>query len=49
MFSKIRIKEVLCIIFVVLMIELIISGPSVVDIVYLIILLAYFVSYRFSK
>lgn len=49
MFSKIRIKEVLCIIFVVLMIELIISGPSIVDIVYLIILFGYFVSYNLTK
>lgn len=49
MFSKIRIKEVLCIIFVVLMIELIISGPSIIDIIYLVILLTYFVSYKFSK
>ncbi len=49
MFSKMKIKEVLWIIFVVLMIELIISGPTIIDIIYLIIMLAYFISFKLSK
>lgn len=49
MFSKMKIKEVLWIIFVVLMIELIISGPTIIDIIYLIIMLVYFISFKLSK
>lgn len=49
MLSKLKMKEVLVVIFVVFMVELIISGPSVIDIVYLFIMLGYYVSFKMSK
>ncbi len=49
MLSRLKMKEVLVIIFVVFMIELIISGPTIIDIVYLVIMFAYYISFKFSK
>lgn len=46
MFSNWKMKEVLVVIFVVFMIELIISGPTIIDVLYLLLLLFYFIKYK---